>query len=69
MVLYILGYVLKFESAFLLLPAFVGLLYQEKTALAYLLMSAICFLCGALFMHRKPKSKMLYAREGFAIVA
>ncbi len=69
MVLYILGYVLKFESAFLLLPAFVGLLYQEKTALAYLLMSAICFLCGVLFMHRKPKSKMLYAREGFAIVA
>lgn len=30
MVLYILGYILKFESAFLMLPALVSLIYQEK---------------------------------------
>ena len=30
MVLYILGYILQFESAFLMLPALVSLIYQEE---------------------------------------
>lgn len=68
-VLYILGYVLKFESAFLLLPALVGLLYQEKPMLSYLFVAAICFICGAILTRKKPKSKNLYTREGFVTVA
>lgn len=32
MVLYILGYILQFESAFLMLPALVSLIYQRRPA-------------------------------------
>ena len=35
-VLYILGCVLKFESAFLVLPALVGLIYGEHASVSYL---------------------------------
>lgn len=68
-VLYILGYVLKFESGFLLLPTIVGLIYKEGTAHSYLLAAALCFLCGAFLTCRKPKSTNLYTREGFVTVA
>lgn len=68
-VLYILGYVLKFESGFLLLPTFIGLIYKEGTAHSYLLAAALCFLCGAILTCRKPKSTHLYTREGFVTVA
>ena len=35
MVLYILGYILQFESAFLMLPALVSLIYQEEAGIPY----------------------------------
>lgn len=44
MVLYILGYILKFESAFLMLPALVSLIYQEEAGnpfVHYLLQSVL----------------------------
>ena len=42
MVLYILGYILKFESAFLMLPALVSLLYQERAGIPFVITAAIC---------------------------
>lgn len=69
MILYILGCVLKFESAFLLLPFAVGLIYKEGTALPYLIVAAACLVIGLLLTHRKPKSHNLYTREGFVSVA
>lgn len=69
-VLYILGYVLKFESIFLLLPALVDLLfYSEDAAVPYFFCAALCLICGLLLGVRKPRNKSLYAREGFATVA
>ncbi len=68
-ILYILGCVLKFESIFLLVPAFVGLLYREKAIFAYLFTSAVCFIIGRLLSHKKPVSKTLFIREGFVTVA
>lgn len=69
-VVYILGYVLKFEGIFLLLPAFVDLLfYSERTAPSYFFSAALCLICGALLSREKLKNKALYAREGFATVA
>lgn len=69
MILYILGCVLKFESAFLLLPFAVGLIYKEETALPYLIVAAACLAIGLLFTHKKPGSHSLYTREGFVSVA
>ena len=42
-VLYILGFILKFEGAFLLLPALVGLIYRENEGFAYIIIAAVCF--------------------------
>ena len=68
-ILYILGHVLKFESAFLLVPAFVGLLYKEKEIFAYLFTATICYVIGYLLSLKKPVSKTLFVREGFVTVA
>lgn len=69
MVFYILGYILKFESGFLLLPALVGLCYREDNILAYLIVAALCFVLGLLLTHKRPNSSNLYTHEGFVTVA
>lgn len=69
MVLYILGYILKFESAFLMLPALVSLLYQERAGIPFVITAAICLVLGIVFTHKKPSSSTVYTREGFVTVA
>lgn len=68
-VLYILGCVLKFESAFLVLPALVGLIYREHASVSYLAVTVLCLILGVLLTHKKPRSTNLYTREGFVAVA
>lgn len=68
-VIYFLGWLLDFEGAFLLLPCFVGLIYQEGDALYFALSSLICLVLGFVITRFRPKDKSLYAREGFVIVA
>lgn len=69
MVLYILGFMLKFESAFLMLPALVGLIYREDAALSYVIVAVICLVLGIFLTHKKPSSSNLYTRDGFVTVA
>lgn len=69
MVLYILGHILKFESAFLMLPALVGLLYREKEGIPFLLVAVLCLLLGLFLTRKRPASSTLYTREGFVTVA
>lgn len=69
MVAYILGCVLKFESAFLLLPMLVGLIYKEDTPISYAIVAAVCLILGLLLTRKKPKSTTLYTREGFVTVS
>ena len=68
-VLYILGCVLKFESAFLVLPALGGLIYREHASVSYLAVAVLCLILGVLLTHKKPRSTNLYTREGFVAVA
>lgn len=68
-VLYILGCVLKFESAFLVLPALVGLLYREHASVSYLAVAVLCLILGVVLTHKKPRSTNLYTREDFVAVA
>lgn len=69
MVFYILGYILKFESGFLLLPALAGLCYREDDTFAYLSVAALCFVLGQLLTRKRPNSSNLYTHEGFVTVA
>lgn len=67
---YIIGCILEFEAAFLLLPGLVGVVYREPAAaVSYAVTAAGCLLIGALLRRRKPGHTDLYAREGFASVA
>lgn len=66
---YILGTVLKFESLFLLLPIFVGILYKEKNSWYFLAVAAVCLVTGLLLSMKKPKSYVFYAVEGFVSVS
>lgn len=68
MIIYILSYVLKFEGAFLLLPALTGFIYGENAAGYFFITAGISLLLGVLSGLKKPKSMMLYAREGFVSV-
>lgn len=65
----ILGLILLFESAFLLLPCMVAVIYREKQGLSYLAVACICLVIGFLLTRRKTENQMFYAKEGFVIVA
>lgn len=68
-VFYILGLVLEFEGAFLLLPALIGLIYGEQSGFVFLFVAGMSALIGLALSYKKPKKMMLYTREGFTSVA
>ncbi|MBQ3904513.1 MAG: TrkH family potassium uptake protein [Eubacterium sp.] len=65
----ILGYVLILEAALLLLPTLVGFIYGEKEFRAYLIVSAICVVCGGALGIKKPKNTVYYLKEGCVATA
>ncbi len=69
-IFYIIGWILKFEFIFLLLPALTGLFYREyKDSLVYVAVAVVCFLLGQLLASTGSKSNQLYVREGFVSVS
>lgn len=65
----IIGYVLILEAGLLLLPCFIGLIYGEKQASAYLIVSVICLVCGGLLGFKKPNNTVFYLKEGCVATA
>ncbi len=63
------GLILRIESVLFLLPAAVGLLYREHETLYFLLSAAIALSVSFLLTLKKPRTNVIYAREGFLIVA
>jgi trk system potassium uptake protein TrkH len=61
---YILGYVLKIEAVFLLVPFVTSLIYHENEGRYYLLIAALCFCLGLFMTVRKPSSTVFYLKEG-----
>ncbi len=66
---YVLGKVLLCEGALLLLPSLVSAIYRESALWALLGAAALCALLGLLLCAVKPKDRVMYQREGFAITA
>ena len=65
-----LGYLLLFEAAFLLVPMITAAVYHELEFFAFLITSLLSVSCGILLVRfGKPKNKLLFARDGFAIVS
>lgn len=69
-VFFTLGQLLLLEAALFLLPLLVAIIYKEDTVFDFLLSAGISAAAGGLLMiiFRK-RNDVIYAREGFAIVA
>ena len=61
---YILGYVLKIEAVFFLLPCIVALLYKEPCGIYYLFTLLLCGALGILMTIQKPDNFVFYLKEG-----
>jgi len=68
MTTYILGKMLGVEAAVLILPAFVGTLYNEDVT-SFFITSAILMGFFLIFGVRKPQNTTIYGKEGFVIIA
>ena len=69
MVMYIVGWILNFEAAFMLPSCLVAVIYQEKCGISFLITMAAALVIGIPLTVRKPKNKDFHSREGFASVA
>ncbi len=70
MVRYILFRIFRVMGYLLMLPFAVALIYKEyDSAESFFLLIVITLIIGILGSHKKPKSKVIFAKEGFAITA
>ncbi|MBR3837045.1 MAG: TrkH family potassium uptake protein [Clostridia bacterium] len=70
MVFHTVGLIVLLEAVLLLIPAAVSLLYREESAKAFFLTILFALLAGALLiLPFRPKSRVIYAKEGFAITS
>ncbi len=65
----VLGWVCCFNAGFLLVPIIAAVVYKENSILYFSISSAASLLLGLLMLMPKPKTKKLFAKEGFVIVA
>lgn len=61
---YILGWVLKLEGMFLLIPCLVAVAYREESGWYFLATGIAAFVMGALITHKKPENPVFHMREG-----
>lgn len=69
MIFYILGTMLGVEAILLLLPALVGVIYQEPSTKYFLITSVILVLIYLLIGRKKPEVTTIYAKEGLVVVS
>lgn len=68
-IIYIIGWILKLEAAFMVLPGITALIYREKAGFAFLITMAFCLLIGFPMTHRRVRDKVFHTKEGFVTVA
>ncbi len=70
MVLFLTGKILQIEALLLLFPAIVSLIYNESSMWAFLVSALFAVALGfALTLIFRPKTDVIYAKEGLVIVA
>lgn len=68
-IIYIIGWILKLEAVFMMLPGITAVIYREKSGIAFLITMVLCLLGGIPLTWKKPQKKAFYIREGFVTVA
>lgn len=66
---FIIGRVLHFEAAFMLLPCATAVIYREHSGWSFFFTALLCVLIGCVLTRRKLKSSVFYVKEGFVTVA
>ncbi|MGN0308862.1 MAG: TrkH family potassium uptake protein, partial [Lachnospiraceae bacterium] len=61
---YVLGYVLKLQAMFMLLPCLTALIYREREGFFYLVTALLCLAIGQLMSHKRPREQVFYLKEG-----
>ena len=69
MILYVLGWGLNFEAAFMVPALITAVIYQEKEGLCILMTMLLCLVPGLCAVFFKPRKRKIFAREGYVIVA
>ena len=70
MVFHTVGKIVCIEAFLLLLPTLVSVIYRDGTLIPFLVSIAVALVIGgSLLWISKPRTRMIYAKEGFAIVA
>ncbi len=69
MIVYVLGRVMLICGVLMLLPLLVVFLYQEKTAVSFIIPIVVLIGGGFGISFRRPSNRRIYTREGFFIVA
>ena len=70
MVVYVSGKILQIEAILLVLPALISVLYSEKSVWAFALTALACVCAGTLLcIFSRPRTNIIYAKEGLVIVA
>lgn len=68
-IIYLLGWILNLEAAFMILPCIVAIIYQEWSGIYFLVSMALCGGIGIACTFRKPRNTVFYAKEGLVSVA
>ncbi|MEG0988500.1 MAG: TrkH family potassium uptake protein [Clostridium sp.] len=68
-IFYIMGWILNFEAAFMVLPCIVAIIYGESAGWSFVITMAICLVIGVPLVIKKPKNKVFYTAEGFVTTA
>lgn len=64
MIAYILGWIMKLEGLFMLIPVLVALIYREHNGMWFAIVAVCALVFGAAVTHKKPESNVFYMREG-----
>ena len=67
MIAYILGWIMKLEGLFMLIPVLVALIYREHNGMWFAIVAVCALVFGAVVTHKKPESNVFYMREGCTV--
>ncbi|MDO4305437.1 MAG: TrkH family potassium uptake protein [Eubacteriales bacterium] len=68
-IVYIIGWILRLQTAFMALPVVTALIYREKDGSAFLITMGLCLLTGAALTFKRPSNSVFHTKEGCVTVA
>ena len=64
-ILYIVGWILQFAGALMVIPGITAVVYRERDGFAFLIMILVSVTAGLLITRKKPKNQVFHIKEAF----